>query len=143
VTRIAGSARTEQIPGHVPADLTRAVESDSLDAPAAAAFLRAQASWLRRGLRLATDPSEVGSVLGTHDASHGSWVSLIAEVERLVGDDAAQQVSQLYGFHGRVVGSLERGLDLRLDAGVQAQVRRMLAERLTQLTDEAVGALSR
>jgi hypothetical protein len=119
-----------------------AVLVQPLDRTAAATFLRAQASWLRRGLRLVGDAVEVGLVLGTHDASHESWVDLIAAVERALGEEAAQKLSQLYAFHGRVAGSLDRGMDLRLDEGVRAQVRRMLADRLTELTEEAVAALT-
>ncbi|HWH32472.1 MAG TPA: hypothetical protein VNU01_07355 [Egibacteraceae bacterium] len=118
-------------------------DQQPLDREAAALFLRAQASWLRRGLRLAEDPVEVGIVLGTHDSSHESWVELIAAVERSAGAPAAGVVSALYGFHGRVVGSLERDMDLRLDAAVQAQVRRMLADRLTEMTEQAVALLAR
>lgn len=113
-----------------------------LDRTAAAMFLRAQASWLRRGLRLVSDAVEVGIVLGTHDASHESWVDMIAAVERALGDDATQKMAQLYAFHGRVAGSLERGMDLRLDEAVRTQVRRMLADRLTELTEEAIAALT-
>lgn len=119
-----------------------AVLVQPLDRTAAAMFLRAQASWLRRGLRLVGDAVEVSLVLGTHDASHESWVDLIAAAERALGKDAAQKLSQLYALHGRVAGSLDRGMDLRLDEAVRAQVRRMLADRLTELTEEAVAALS-
>lgn len=110
--------------------------AEELDPAGAALFLRAQASWLRRGLRLADDATEVGVVLGTHDSSHESWVTLIAAVSHDLGPGAAAEVSQLYGFHGRVVGSLERGMDLRLEPEVQRQVRRMLAERLTDMTEQ-------
>lgn len=121
---------------------TVVAEGDVLDRTGAALFLRAQASWLRRGLRLADNPTEVGLVLGTHDASHESWVALIAEIERTLGAEAAGTVAQLYGFHGRIVGSLERGMDLRLDTTIQGQVRRMLADRLTQMTEEAIAVLA-
>lgn len=120
---------------------TADVEQQALDREAAALFLRAQASWLRRGLRLAADPVEVGVVLGTHDRSHESWVELIAAAERAGGHDAAAAIAALYGFHGRVVGSLERRMDLRLDAAVQEQVRRMLADRLTTMTEETLALL--
>lgn len=127
-----------QIAARVTTDVVR---EDELDRLAAALFLRAQASWLRRGLRLSADPTEVEVVLGIHDSSHESWVSLIAAVEHSLGDDAAQLVSGLYSFHGRVAGSLERGLDVRIEPAVRSQVREMLAMRLTQMTQEAVTAL--
>jgi hypothetical protein len=113
-----------------------------LDRTAAALFLRAQASWLRRGLALVDDAIEVGVVLRTHDASHEAWVDTIAAVERALGGEAAQKLALLYGFHGRVAGSLERGVALFVDEDVRAQVRRMLAERLTALTEEAVANLA-
>lgn len=125
------------------AAVTAVQEAQPLDRDAAALFLRAQASWLRRGLRLADNPVEVGIVLGTHDGSHESWVELIAAVERGVGAQAAATVATLYGLHGRVVGSLERRMDLRLDPDVQAQVRRMLSDRLTEMTEQTVALLER
>lgn len=110
--------------------------------PGAITFLLSQAAWLRRALERADDPTEVGTALGSHDASHEAWLHLIASVERTAGHDAAQQVAVLYGFHGRVVGSLERGLDLRLDPGVARQIRRILAERLQELTAAAVATIT-
>lgn len=119
-----------------------AVRERPLDREAAMLFLRAQASWLRRGLRLSHDPVEVGVVLGTHDRSHESWVELIAAVDRSVDREASAMVSALYGLHGRVAGCLERGMDLRLKPEVRDQVRRLLADRLTAMTETAIAAIS-
>jgi hypothetical protein len=108
-----------------------------LDAAAACTFLQSQARWLTHALANADDPEVVGTVLGMHDASHASWLHLLAATgERDV--DAAAQLVTLYGFHGQVVGSLERGVDCRLSIGVQVEVRRLIARRLELLTDEAV-----
>lgn len=112
-----------------------------IDIDTATLFLRAQASWLRQGLERSADPAAVGIVLGSHDASHESWLALIGLVERLDAD-VAEALSTLYGYHGRVVGSLERGFDTRLDADVLCEVRRMLSDRLEQLTDEAAARLA-
>lgn len=114
----------------------------TLDVVSASLFLRAQSSWLCRGLERAADPTATGIVLGAHDASHESWLDLIATVQRCRGDEPAQQIAALYGFHGRVVGSLERGLDRSLDPGVAASVRELLGERLQVLTERAVTILS-
>ncbi|MGH3665475.1 MAG: hypothetical protein ACRDU8_05210 [Egibacteraceae bacterium] len=115
------------------------------DAPAdlrtAATFLRGQAEWLRRGLACATDPEEVGIVLAAHEGSHERWVGLVATAHRALGPDAAQTVATLYGYHGRIIGSLEQRTAALLDAGTAAQFRALLAERLTTLTEVAVEAL--
>lgn len=111
-----------------------------LDAPRAALFLRAQASWLQQGLDRVDDPAAIGIVLGTHDASHESWCALICALEQTAPDLAAD-VSGLYAYHGRIVGSLERGLDRRLEPSVRAQVHAMLAKRLTELTATVGAAL--
>jgi hypothetical protein len=111
-----------------------------LDVERAVLFLEAQASWLRRGLARAADPVAVGVVLGSHDACHESWLALIAHADQ-VSRDASQVLASLYGLHGRIVGTLERGTDLRLDAVVADQVRSLLGTRLDELTAEAVTTL--
>lgn len=137
----APSARHDQGDKRVDNELLPPDANAAFDADAAAAFLSSQAAWLQHGLDRADDPTEVGIVLGTHDATHEQWLQLIGDVERHVGDEAAAEVSLLYGFHGRVVGSLERGSDLRLEPAVVAQIRRMLSERLASLTGAAVAAV--
>jgi hypothetical protein len=113
----------------------------TVDVAAASLFLRAQASWLCRGLTRNDDPAAVGIVLGAHDASHESWLTLIAATQVSHGDDTAQEIAALYGFHGRVVGSLERGLDRRLETRVADHIRELLAERLRDLTQAAIARL--
>jgi hypothetical protein len=112
--------------------------SGNLDTDAAVLFMRAQAAWLHKGLQHAEDPTAVGIVLGAHDTSHESWLGLIAAVHRSLGAAAASEVSRLYGFCGRVVGCLERGPQHRLEPDVTTQVHRLLANRLTSLTEAAV-----
>lgn len=112
-----------------------------LDAHAASWFLQSQASWLIHGLERFEDPTAVGIVLGRHDAGHESWLSLISDIERH-DHTLADTLSTLYGFHGRVVGSLERGPDPRLGHEVHLQVRRLLRTRLLALTAGAVEAVS-
>ena len=64
-------------------------EEARMNVDAAAHFLSGQASWLCRALMGPGDPSAVGLVLGAHDRSHESWLTLIASAAR-VDDDAAQ-----------------------------------------------------
>lgn len=122
------------------ADDDAAASGRLVDRNRAALFLRAQSSWLRLGLGRADDPTAVGIVLGAHDASHESWLALIAALEA-EDAEAAERVSALYWFHGRVVGSLERGADRRLGADALAGVRSLLAAMLGRLTEEAVARL--
>ena len=126
---------------HAPAGTAPAGRAP-LDIGAAEMFVRAQSSWLRQGLTRGCDPTAVGIVLAAHDSAHPSWLCLIAAVEERVGPDAAGALCTLYTFHGRVVGALERGPDNRLSAAVAAGVRRLLEERLAELTDAAVDALA-
>lgn len=111
-----------------------------MDTEAVGLFLRGQCSCLQRGLERAEDETAVAIVLRSHEACHGAWLSLIAALER-PSPAAAALVANLYNFHGRVVGSLERGPDLRLDAGLRADVRRLLGDRLATLTEETLGAV--
>jgi hypothetical protein len=108
----------------------------TLDADAASTFLHSQARWLAHALDKANVPEIVGTVLGLHDASHEAWLELIADVERL-DERSAQDLAALYSYHGRVVGSLERGLDPLLNGSVQVQVRQLLADRLEAMTSAA------
>lgn len=120
---------------HHPAGPLRA-----MDARAACSFLRSQARWLAQALDNADTADVVGTSLGVHDASHAAWLDLIADVERL-DSDAAAAVSAVYSYHGRVVGSLERGLDPLLTGQVQGQVRQLLGRRLESLTTAAVNLI--
>lgn len=112
----------------------------TLDQDAAARFLREQCASLRAGLEKACDAAAVTRVLSVHDASHQAWVELISAVHDTRGDAAARTVANLYVFHGRLAGSLERGPHPGLSATVCAEVRALLDAHLGQLTDAAVTA---
>jgi hypothetical protein len=51
------------------------------DAEAAALFVRAQVSWLRRGLDRAEDPTAVALVLTVHDTAHRGWLELLPRLD--------------------------------------------------------------
>lgn len=125
-----------------PRPAARPAASRGVDADATAAFLRAQAAWLRRGLVRAGDPVAVALVLAAHDRSHERWVRLVATVTRGCGAAAGQRVAALYGFHGHVAGSLERRACELLDPPLAREVRRMIAERLADLIEATVAAVT-
>lgn len=114
-----------------------------LDREAAELFLRAQASWLHKGLDRACDATAVGMVLNAHDAAHPSWLALIAAVQDTSGAAPAQALAALYTLHGRIAGVLCRGPDPRLSHAISGCVRSLLSDRLTELTDAAVEAVAR
>ncbi|CAN5865501.1 hypothetical protein BH23ACT8_BH23ACT8_18960 [soil metagenome] len=99
------------------------------DADAAALFVRAQVSWLRRGLERADDCTAVAMVLAVHDAAHREWLELLPRLD----GPARAAADELYAFCGRVAGTLQRGPDPRLPAATSAAVRALHAERLTGL----------
>jgi hypothetical protein len=111
-----------------------------IDLDTAELFLRAQASWLRQGLARADDPAAVAIVLRRHDDAHQSWLGLIALADRNHPDVGAL-IQTLYGFHGRVAGTLHRGGDAWLCERVTRDVRAFLARRLDELTHAVVDAL--
>ncbi|MBA2528511.1 MAG: hypothetical protein H0V19_00865 [Euzebyales bacterium] len=104
-------------------------------------FLRAQTAWLTRGLECGDDRTEVDVVLGAHDCSHGRWLALVSEVDRALGGDAAALILALYGFCGRVAGSLDRSAVTLLEPSVAGQVRRLLAGRLATMTEDTIRSL--
>ena len=107
----------------------------------ATTFLRAQAQWLRRGLEHADDPIALGIVLAAHDRSHERWVGHVNAVTHGLGDTAANGVSQTYAYLGRLAASLESGTMQLLDPEIASQARHLLADRLTDITEQAVEAL--
>lgn len=117
--------------------------SASIAATRATAFLEAQAQWLQRGLQQGGDPIVVGIVLGAHDRSHERWLTLIDLVCRSLGSEAAQEVAALYAHVGRVAGSLEHAAMDLLPAEIATSARRLLAQRLDELTEAAVETLRR
>jgi hypothetical protein len=117
--------------------------SAAIVATRATTFLRAQAQWLRRGLEHADDAVALGIVLAAHDRSHERWVAHVRAIDDALGATAAQAVSVVYSHLGRVAGSLESGTWRQLAADVGEQARQVVAERLTELTEQTVDALWR
>ncbi|MEX0659633.1 MAG: hypothetical protein WD080_10920 [Egibacteraceae bacterium] len=119
-----------------------ASDRPALDRNAAARFLTQQCTGLSDGLAQACVPWASTRVLTAHDASHPQWLALIAALQAVGDTSTAALVSTVYAFHGRVAGCLERGLDPRLSTAVCADVRALLASRLHELTEQAVGAVT-
>lgn len=115
----------------------------AIAATRATTFLRAQAQWLRRGLDNAGDRVIVGVVMSAHDRSHDRWVGVIGHVEGALGEECAREVGAVYGYLGRVAGSLDRGALEMLNPEVACVARTMLSHRLTEITEHAVETLWR
>lgn len=107
------------------------------------AFLREQAEALCTGLRATSSPALLATALNAHEASHETWMCLLARLERDGPPQLAADLETLYEFHGRLVESLERGLDGWLNAQAAYEIRRVLADRLAECTAMAVAALRR
>lgn len=107
------------------------------------AFLREQAEALCNGLRSTGDPAYLATALTAHEASHETWVCLLARLEREGPPQLAADLELLYDFHGRLVESLERGLDGWLNAEAAFEIRTVLADRLADCTAMVVAALRR
>lgn len=123
---------------HAPAGRTGCSD---VDRGAAELFVRAQSSWLSRGLTRARDPVAARLVLTVHDRAHESWLALIAAANRELPPDAATRLAALYTFHGHVAGVLEQFVD-RWNLAVPQDVCEDLQERLEELTESAVDALA-
>lgn len=109
---------------------------------AAARFLREQQAWLADALRAAPTDPQVQAALEAHEASHPNWISLIAAADA-ADSVAADELARLYGLHGRVAGSLERGAREAeaLPPDVHREIRELLARWLARLTRQALAAL--
>ncbi len=107
---------------------TRPFPSDESDAEA---FLRREASALERALEAASNGRDRPVVV---ELDHESWLALIATLHARGQHDAADEICGLYSFHGRVLTSLERGLDPRLGAAVASRVRGLLVDELERRT---------
>lgn len=116
-------------------------EGGDLDLGAAEMFVRAQGSWLARGLARAHDPVAVRLVLSVHDSSHASWLALIAAADRCLGQAAMSGLAALYALHGRVAGVLEQLVDDRLAAVVPTDTCEVLQRHLAEVTATAVASL--
>lgn len=101
-------------------------------------FIRAQSQWLARGLSNSSDRVVVDLVLGAHDRSHERWVILIHQVDNDLGAGAANEIALLYGYLGRIAGSLAQGATELLCPQVATEVRELLAQRLADRTEGVV-----
>ncbi len=113
-----------------------------LDVEDACSFLTNEAEQLEHALDHRDTPAVVDSVLGRHDDSHATWLELIADAERR-DDTVAAVIEDVYGFHGCVVGALERGVDPRLCPEVREGVRALLVRELESRTRTALQAIRR
>jgi hypothetical protein len=107
----------------------------------ATTFLRSQTQWLQRGLEHADDSVALDIVLAAHDRAHERWVGQIRAVEQALGDVATQNINAAYSYLGRVAGSLDAGTMRLLPCEIATVARQLLAERLADITEQAVEAL--
>lgn len=123
----------------------RPIPARTIVVEAAVGFLRSQQHALQRGLESAVDDDVVAEVAAGHDASHEAWTSTLLAVREHAPDDVVQLVVALFGFHSRVVRGLVDEESLRGSGPAETGVRRILADQVAQMTDDAVarlGALS-
>jgi hypothetical protein len=113
---------------------------DLLDSEDTVVFLRRQAATLVDALRRPEDGGALRAAVAAHDDCHATWVALIAAAQRR-GHDAADALTDLYTVHGRLLESLERGLDGWFHAGAALEVRRVLADRLELRTLGVIATL--
>ncbi len=116
-------ARARQHPKPFPSD-----EAD------AEAFLRREATALEHALEAAPDEGVHPAVV---ELDHELWLALIATLHARGQHDAADEIGGLYGFHGRVLTCLERGVDPRLGAAVASRVQGLLVNELERRTTTA------
>ena len=114
-----------------------------LAATRATTFMRAQASWLQRGLSCGDDRFVVDMVIATHDRSHDRWVRVFNHVTTHLGDEAGQHVAAVYRCIGRTVGSLEQRAFGLLETDIATKARHVLAEGLDETTEQAIDAIWR
>jgi len=98
-----------------------------------AVFLRQQAEILTRALRSPGDPRALAQACAAHEDCHDRWLELVA-----AAGPAGEAVADLYTLHGRLLESLERGLEGWFSPEAAREVRLVLAERLKQRTDLVV-----
>lgn len=102
-------------------------------------FLRRQQALLLR--QLGDADRDAGALPAPRPAAHAEWLALIAVAGDECGREAADRVARLYEYHGRVAGSLERQRQLPLPPPASQNLRRLLADRLSELTDDAAAGL--
>lgn len=113
---------------------------EPIDVQGSGLFLRQQAATLTCALLDPDDPSTLRDACAAHEGSHDRWVGLVAAT-RERSADAADAVADLYTFHGRLLESLEHGLEGWFHPQAASDIREVLADRLARRTDAVVGAL--
>jgi hypothetical protein len=106
-----------------------------------ARFLCEQSELLTGGLASADDSDKVVGVVASHEASHATWLRLIADAEQWCAPDTLDELLGLYSLHGWVVGILKRRVGSLLSAELASRVRSVVADELTERTDALVARL--
>lgn len=119
--------------------LTEGNDRHGLDVEGACAFLGSQARELECGLAHADDAETLRRVMSTHEQSHDEWLRLLACIDDV---GLSGQLAGLYGFHGRIVESIQRARCGRFSAAGVDDVRRILADRLAACTAAAISSLN-
>lgn len=114
---------------------------EPIDAQESAAFLRQQAATLADALHRPEDPFALRHASAAHEACHDRWVALIASA-RGRSPAVADAVADLYTLHGRLLESLEHGLEGWFHPQAAADVREVLADRLAQRTRAVVALIA-
>lgn len=118
----------------MPRRLSRAEIAD------ACTLLLDQAAALLAGLR-SVETADQERALRAHDASHESWMRLLAVVDGAGAEELSGDLTALYAFHGRLAASLERGLDGWFSIAAAREVRAVLGDQLAACTSATVAAL--
>lgn len=116
------------------------IGAGAVDVIEAVAFVEQEACLLRTAL---ARPSEQAAevVLAAQDRAHASWLALVSGVSRGGDPGLAEELTRLYGFHGRLAGWLERGADPLLGGTVVPLLRLLLVDELRGKTGGAVQGL--
>lgn len=99
-----------------------------------------QAAALLAGLR-SVEAADQERALSAHEASHESWMRLLAAVAGVGAEELSGDLAALYAFHGRLAASLERGLDGWFSIAAAREVRVVLGEQLAACTAATVETL--
>lgn len=105
-------------------------------------FVTQEANALREALARPGCPHRLLRVMRRQDRAHESWLALVARARRRGDADLADEIIDLYGFHGRLAGCLEKGFDPSLHPLVERHLRRLLMAELSRLTARAVRGLA-
>lgn len=118
-----------------------AADGAALDPLWALAFMEHQAGLLRDALARPGEPGGVERALRRQEWAHGTWLALVGHAQRDGHSGLAELMTALYGFHGRVAGTLARGCYPWLPTMAQQRLRLLLIEELHRLTGRAIEAL--